>query len=74
MKKIATPLLGLVWFLLSGFQSDEIEMADGLRSGGLIYIVVMVVLIMVLGLIFYLFTLDKKITKLEKEASEPKKE
>jgi preprotein translocase subunit SecE len=34
----------------------------------------MVVLIMVLGLIFYLFTLDKKITKLEKEASEPKKE
>ncbi|HEX9649215.1 MAG TPA: hypothetical protein VGA21_01530 [Cyclobacteriaceae bacterium] len=74
MKKFTSLLLGLIWLSLSSFQPDEIEMADGLRSGGLIYIVVMVVLIMVLGLVFYLFTLDMKISKLEKESSEPKKE
>jgi ABC-type transport system involved in cytochrome c biogenesis permease subunit len=74
MKKFTSLLLGLIWLSLSSFQPDEIEMADGLRSGGLIFIVVMVVLIMVLGLVFYLFTLDMKISKLEKESSEPKKE
>lgn len=74
MKKFTSLLLGLIWLSLSSFQPDEIEMADGLRSGGLIFIVVMVVLIMVLGLVFYLFTLDMKISKLEKESSEPEKE
>jgi len=74
MKKFTSLLLGLIWLSLSSFQPDEIEMADGLRSGGLIYILVMVVLIMVIGLVFYLFTLDMKISKLEKEPSEPEKE
>jgi hypothetical protein len=74
MKKFTSLLLGLIWLSLSSFQPDEIEMADGLRSGGLIFIVVMVVLIMVIGLVFYLFTLDMKISKLEKEPSEPEKE
>jgi hypothetical protein len=41
------------------------EMADTMRSNGKIYIVVSIVLIVLAGLIVYLFTLDKKVKKLE---------
>lgn len=43
------------------------EMADRMRSEGKIYVVVAIVLTVVLGLLVYLFTVDRKITKLEKE-------
>jgi protein-S-isoprenylcysteine O-methyltransferase Ste14 len=45
----------------------EPEMADALRSNGKIYIVVLTVLIVLFGLIAYLFSLDKKISKLEQD-------
>ncbi|HRG84653.1 MAG TPA: CcmD family protein [Chitinophagales bacterium] len=38
-----------------------------LRSNGLIYVVVGVVVIILAGLIFYLTTIDRKLSKLEKE-------
>ena len=41
------------------------EMADAMRSNGKIYIVVSIVLIVLAGLIAYLFTLDRKVKKLE---------
>jgi hypothetical protein len=41
------------------------EMADAMRSSGKIYIVVSIVLIVLAGLIVYLFALDKKVKKLE---------
>lgn len=40
---------------------------DFLRSTGKIYSVVAVITVIFLGIAFYLFRLDKKITKLEKE-------
>lgn len=43
------------------------EMADVMRSNGKIYVVVAVVLTILLGIFIYLFRLDKKIQKLEKE-------
>ncbi|MBT3545521.1 MAG: CcmD family protein [Saprospiraceae bacterium] len=40
---------------------------DFLRSTGKIYSVVAVIAVIFLGIVWYLFRLDKKITKLEKE-------
>lgn len=42
-----------------------------LRSNGLIYVVVGVIVIILGGLIVYLRSIDKKLTKLEKEIQDP---
>ncbi|MCP9769114.1 CcmD family protein [Lacihabitans sp. LS3-19] len=44
-----------------------VEMADTFRADGKIYVVVAVITLITIGLIAYLFSLDRKITKLEKE-------
>ena len=43
------------------------EMADVLRQSGKIYVVVAAVVIIVAGLLCYLISLDRKVSKLEKE-------
>jgi CcmD family protein len=43
------------------------EMADALRQSGKIYVVVAAVVIIVAGLLFYLISLDRKVSKLEQE-------
>ncbi|MBK8711458.1 MAG: CcmD family protein [Niastella sp.] len=48
-------------------QQQEVEMADVMRSNGKIYAVVAVCLIILFGLFFYVFTIDRKLSKLEKE-------
>lgn len=47
--------------------TDKVDMADALRQDGKIYVVVAVVAIIFAGLLLYVFSLDKKIGKLEKE-------
>ena len=42
-------------------------MADAFRADGKIYVVIGVVLVVLAGMIIYLFNLDRKISKLEKE-------
>ncbi len=46
---------------------QDVEMADAFRADGKIYVVVAVISVVVLGLIAYLFSIDKKVSKLEKE-------
>jgi K+-transporting ATPase A subunit len=62
-------LLTLVCLIASAAaQAQEtVEMADKLRAEGKIYVIVVIILIVLAGLLTYLFMLDKKITKLEKE-------
>ena len=48
---------------------EKAEMADTMRSNGKIYVVVAVLLVILAGLIFYLISLDRKISRLEKEKS-----
>jgi hypothetical protein len=48
-------------------QAPQVEMADTMRSNGKIYVVVAVCLTILLGLFLYVFTIDRKITKIEKE-------
>ncbi|WP_210520688.1 CcmD family protein [Hymenobacter terricola] len=47
--------------------TDAPEMADALRQSGKIYVVVAAVVIIVAGLLFYLISLDRKVSKLEQE-------
>ena len=47
--------------------TDAPEMADSLRQSGKIYVVVAAVAIIVAGLLFYLISLDRKVSKLEQE-------
>jgi len=51
----------------SGLFAQEVNMADGMRSNGKIYVVVAVILTIFAGIIIYLVRLDRKISKLEKE-------
>jgi CcmD family protein len=64
----------LICLLLSFFtsticfaQAQQVEMADVMRSNGKIYVVVAVCLTILIGLFVYVFSLDRKISKLEKE-------
>jgi hypothetical protein len=44
----------------------NVDMADELRSSGKIYVVVGVLVIILAGLILYLISIDRKVSKLEK--------
>ena len=48
------------------FAQDKVEMADIMRSNGKIYVVVAVCLIILIGLFLYVWMLDRKMTRLEK--------
>jgi CcmD family protein len=71
MKKISS-LLALFLYSLAGF-AQEVEMADTMRSEGKIYVVVTILLIILAGLIFYVVTIDRKATRLEKKLEELQK-
>ena len=47
------------------FFLQSVAMADGLRSEGKIYIVVLVLLIILFSLFFYLLRIDKKIDSIK---------
>ena len=48
-------------------ENKTVEMADVMRSNGKIYVVVAVCLTILIGLFLYVWNVDRKITKLEKE-------
>ncbi len=67
LKKIITLSLLMVLSLSSYAQGEKTTMADTMRSNGRIYVVVAVVVTILLGLILYVWRLDRKISRLEKE-------
>ncbi|HSZ24156.1 MAG TPA: CcmD family protein [Cytophagaceae bacterium] len=48
-------------------KAQEVEMADTFRKDGKIYVVISVAAIILVGIFVYLFLLDKKISKIEKQ-------
>lgn len=64
MKKISNLLLAFLCSL--SLFSQNVEMADSMRENGKIYVVVGVLLIILIGLIIYLISIDKSVRKLEK--------
>lgn len=68
-KFISRLLLVVCTLLLHGvtFAQDNSGSTDLMRSNGKIYVVVAVCLTILLGLFLYVFSIDRKISKLEKE-------
>lgn len=67
MKKVTFSLILMMATLQLFAQDGGVEMADALRSNGKIYVVVICIVIILIGLILYLFSLDKRLKKIEKE-------
>ena len=75
MKKITSIFIFLycllstaVCFAQSVAEDTKPEMAVGLRSDGKIYVVVAVVVLILTGMFIYLLSLDRKISRLEKDS------
>jgi len=68
MKKITKAVIALLFVAVSTAlrAQQEVEMADTLRSEGKIYVVVAMVLIVFAGIVVFLFSLDRKVSRLEK--------
>lgn len=72
MKKILFSLILMMATLQLFAQDNGVEMADSLRSNGKIYVVVICIVIILVGLLAYLFTIDKRLKKIEKESRNEK--
>lgn len=72
MKTIFTIFLLFVSSVSVFAQDNGIEMADAMRSNGKIYIVVVCIVIILVGLLAYLFNLDKRLKNLEKKTVQKK--
>lgn len=69
MKFSITLLILLVSSFVGMAQQADVEMADQFRADGKIYVVISVVLLILIGLFIYLFSLSSKIVRLEKDIS-----
>jgi len=69
MKFSITLLILLVSSFVGMAQQADVEMADQFRADGKIYVVISVVLLILIGLFIYLFSLSNKIARLEKDIS-----
>jgi CcmD family protein len=68
MKKSILLILLLISFVTAFAQNTAgVEMADAFRSSGKIYVVIATVVIIFVGLAFYLFSIDRRLKKIEKE-------
>lgn len=54
------------------YNNKDVEMADLMRSNGKIYVVVGVITILFAGIIVYLVSTDRKLSKMEKEVFKEK--
>ena len=68
LQRICFTLLMICALAFSSFAQNQPEMADVMHSNGKIYVVVAVLMVVLMGLIFYVIALDKKIRKLEKNS------
>jgi len=50
--------------------NPPVEMADGMRSDGKIYVVVGVLVIILFGVFAYLMSIDRKVSRIEKNIEE----
>ncbi|MDN3588404.1 CcmD family protein [Pedobacter aquatilis] len=67
MKKILFSIILMLLTVQLFAQDNDVEMADTLRSNGKIYVVVACIVIILVGLLAYLFSIDKRLKKIEKE-------
>jgi hypothetical protein len=67
MERFTKNVLCCILLLISASAKaqSQVEMADGMRAEGKIYVVVAIILIILTGFILYLAILDRKVKKLE---------
>jgi uncharacterized membrane protein len=66
-KKVLVFIAFLLWSAVSFAQNNQSGADELMRSNGKIYVVVAVCLTILTGLFIYVFLIDRKISKLEKE-------
>ena len=66
LKKISLLILPVLLSIAAQAQTDTNAATDLMRSNGKIYVVVAVVLAILIGLFAYVYSLDRKISKMEK--------
>jgi CcmD family protein len=68
MKKITCFISLLLSFVSAFAQSpSSVEMADEMRKSGKIYVVIAVIVVVFAGLAIYLFSMDRRLKKLERD-------
>ncbi len=68
MKKILFLIISLLSFTAAFAQNaGGVEMADALYSSGKIYVVVATLAVIFVGLAFYLFSIDRRLKKVENQ-------
>ena len=68
MKKIFfLTLMLLTCGIVFAQPTQTVEMADAMRGSGKIYVVIVTVVIIFAGLAVYLFSIDRRLKKIEKE-------
>ncbi|MBS7563379.1 CcmD family protein [Mucilaginibacter sp. Bleaf8] len=65
MKKLVS--LALLLFCFVCVHAQPVDMADQLRSSGKIYVVIGTIAIVFAGLAVYLFSIDRRLKKVERE-------
>lgn len=76
LKKIFSTLILFIAFAgtaIAQMPNDNVDMADTMRASGKIYVVITVLSVVFIGIIVFLISIDRKVSKLEKEISERKK-
>lgn len=78
MKKLLAFILCLILPIAIGTAlcfAQEVEMADGIRASGKIYVVVGGLITILLGIILFLIMIDRKVSEIEKKVnSRPQKD
>jgi CcmD family protein len=67
MRKLTFLLLLLLSYTGVFAQGTSVDLDEALRSSGKIYVVVAIICIIFVGLAIYLFTIDRRLKKIEKE-------
>jgi len=70
MKKLLLSLLLSSVFTTTHLLAQTVDNGDFMRSIGKIYVVVAVIIAMFIGIIIYLISLDRKLTKLENQITD----
>lgn len=65
MKKLVSIIIMMLCFV--AVKAQDVEMADKMRSEGKIYVVIGTIVIVFAGLAVYLFAIDRRLKKIEKE-------
>ena len=60
-------LTAILFLVVQFAQAQSVEMAETMRSSGKIYVVVAVIAVLFIGLFFYLFSIDRRLKKIEKD-------